>query len=147
MHQGIGSESADDAEVLAERLQSEVEDLLDAFRVRETLGRLGETHVVGSAVSRLMTHPEVDVVAHAGDGFGIGDALRVADELATRGRVVEVMATEERGPRFSGPPATSASISSSSSSTAGATGRWISPCSCTMRTRTSRGGTRSCACA
>nr|WP_252172722.1 hypothetical protein [Rhodococcus pyridinivorans] len=80
----------------AEQLREEAQQVLAATRVLDLLADVGEAHLVGSAVSDLMSHREIDITVAAGPDFGPSDALRLCEALAERSEVRRTSVVDER---------------------------------------------------
>jgi hypothetical protein len=62
----------------------------------EALTRIGEAYLVGSLVSELMTHREIDIAVNAGPHFGPSDAFSLCSALSGRVTIQNVAIADER---------------------------------------------------
>jgi hypothetical protein len=90
------AEGADGLEVRAEQLHVAAHQLLTEAGILDEIRHVGEAHLVGSVVSQLMTHREIDITVAAGSAYGPSEALALAATLARRCEVVDVVLADER---------------------------------------------------
>lgn len=88
--------SGEDLERSAADLTREAHEMLAATRVMEALARLGEVHLVGSVVSELMTHREIDIAVNAGPDFGPSDAFALCAALSDELSITNVEIVDGR---------------------------------------------------
>jgi hypothetical protein len=81
----------------AEQLRRGAEAMLDALGLQALLREFGEVAMMGSLVSDLMTHPEVDIGVHVGEDFSLADAARVAGRLAEAAPCRRLVIDDQRG--------------------------------------------------
>lgn len=90
------AEAGSDVELRAEELQTEANEMLEATGILDEVRCVGETHLVGSVVSELMTRREIDITVAAGHAYGPSDALRLVGKLTRWTEVVDITITDER---------------------------------------------------
>lgn len=81
----------------AEALRRDGELMLGELGVVTSLTRFGDVAVMGSFVSDLMTHPEIDIGVHVGERFTMSDATHVIRALTETVPCSRVVIDDERG--------------------------------------------------
>ncbi|WP_261165064.1 hypothetical protein [Microbacterium sp. Marseille-Q6965] len=81
----------------AQELRSQAAEMLAETDLLAVLRRYGDVAVMGSFVSDLMTHPEIDIAVHVGAAFTLARALRVAESLDGVVPLQALTITDERG--------------------------------------------------